>query len=48
MIDISLREDQKSMIELARDFAAKEIRPVALEYDRDGTYPERSSRRHMN
>ena len=40
MIDFSLREDQKSLLEMTRDFAAKEIKPVALEYDRHGTYPD--------
>ena len=40
MIDFSLTGDQKRLLELARDFSAKEIEPVALEYDRDGTYPE--------
>ncbi len=40
MIDFSLTSDQKRLLELARDFSEKEIRPVALEYDRDGTYPE--------
>ena len=40
MIDFSLSDYQKSVLELARDFSANEIRPVALEFDRDGTYPE--------
>lgn len=40
MIDFSLSDEQKSFLELAKDFSAKEIRPVALEYDREGTYPE--------
>jgi len=40
MIDFSLSDEQKQILEVARDFSAKEIRPVALEYDRDGTYPE--------
>ncbi len=40
MIDFSLTEEQKRMLELTREFSEKEIRPVALEYDRDGTYPE--------
>jgi len=40
MIDFSLDSQQKALLETARDFAAKEIRPVAVEYDRDGTYPE--------
>ena len=40
MIDFSLTEDQKRLLKTAREFSAKEIEPVALEYDRDGTYPE--------
>lgn len=28
------------MLNLAKDFAEKEIRPVAIEYDREGAYPE--------
>jgi len=40
MIDFSLNEEQKQVLETARGFSAKEIRPVALDYDREGTYPE--------
>ena len=40
MIDFSLNSQQKAPLEMARDFAAREIKPVAIEYDRDGTYPE--------
>ncbi len=40
MIDFSLTDDQKKMLEVTREFSATEIRPVAVEYDRDGTYPE--------
>jgi acyl-CoA dehydrogenase len=40
MIDFSLNSDHKRILALARDFATREIRPVAMEYDRDGTYPE--------
>ena len=40
MIDFSLSKEQRSILETARNFAAKEINPVAIEYDRDGTYPE--------
>jgi len=39
MIDFSLTEEQKKLLEMTREFSAKEIRPVALDYDRDGTYP---------
>jgi acyl-CoA dehydrogenase len=39
MIDFTLTEEQRAMREVAHDFAAKEIRPVAWEYDRDATFP---------
>ncbi|HEV2059093.1 MAG TPA: acyl-CoA dehydrogenase family protein [Solirubrobacteraceae bacterium] len=39
MVDFSLTDEQKSLRELAHEFAAKEIRPVAWELDRDGTWP---------
>jgi acyl-CoA dehydrogenase len=40
MIDFSLTDDQRKMLEVTREFSANEIRPVAVDYDRDGTYPE--------
>jgi acyl-CoA dehydrogenase len=40
MIDFSLTDEQKSVLNEAREFAASEIRPVANQFDRDGTYPE--------
>ena len=40
MIDFSLNEEQKSILNLARKFGKDRIRQVAIEYDRDGTYPE--------
>ena len=40
MIDFSLTREQKQMLESAKEFAASEIKPVAMEFDRDGTYPE--------
>ena len=40
MIDFTLTDEQRNLRELAHDFAVKEIRPVAWEYDRDGTWPE--------
>jgi acyl-CoA dehydrogenase len=39
MIDFTLTEEQHALRELAHDFAEKEIRPVAWEYDQDGTWP---------
>lgn len=40
MIDFSLTPEQKRFVELAREFSAREIRPVALAYDAESTYPE--------
>jgi acyl-CoA dehydrogenase len=40
MIDFSLTREQKMVLETARDFSASEIEPVALDYDKDGNYPE--------
>src|SRR5947209_2047694 len=39
VVDFTLTDEQKSMREMAHEFAEKEIRPVAWEYDRDGTWP---------
>src|SRR3954449_6903478 len=40
MVDFTLTDEQKSLREMAHDFAANEIRPVAWEYDKEGTWPE--------
>ena len=40
MVDFTLTDEQKALRELAHDFAEKEIRPVAWDYDRDGTWPQ--------
>jgi acyl-CoA dehydrogenase len=40
VVDFTLTDEQKSIRELAHDFAQKEIRPVAWEYDKDGTWPQ--------
>ena len=40
MVDFTLTDEQKALREMAHDFADKEIRPVAWEYDKDGTWPE--------
>ena len=40
MVDFTLTDEQKHMREMAHDFAEKEIRPVAWDYDRDGTWPQ--------
>ncbi len=39
MVDFTLTDEQKSMREMAHEFAEKEIRPVAWEFDRDATWP---------
>ncbi|HEY6399665.1 MAG TPA: acyl-CoA dehydrogenase family protein [Solirubrobacteraceae bacterium] len=39
MVDFTLTDEQKSMREMAHEFAVKEIRPVAWEFDRDATWP---------
>jgi acyl-CoA dehydrogenase len=40
MIALSLTEERLALRELAHDFAEKEIRPVAWDYDRDSTWPQ--------
>ena len=40
MVDFSLTDEQQALREMAHDFAEKEIRPVAWEFDVDGTWPQ--------
>jgi acyl-CoA dehydrogenase len=40
VVDFTLTDEQKALRELAHDFAEKEIRPVAWELDKDGTFPQ--------
>ena len=40
MVDFTLTDEQNALREMAHDFAEKEIRPVAWEFDRDGTWPQ--------
>ncbi len=40
MVDFTLSEEQVNLREMARDFVSREIRPVAWNYDRDGTWPQ--------
>ena len=40
MVDFTLTDEQKDMRELARNFATREIRSVAWDYDRDSTWPQ--------
>jgi len=39
VVDFTLTDEQKSLRELAHDFAEKEIRTVAWEHDKDGSWP---------
>ncbi|HEX5927452.1 MAG TPA: acyl-CoA dehydrogenase family protein [Baekduia sp.] len=39
MVDFTLSDEQKNLRELAHDFAEKEIRSVAWEHDKDGSWP---------
>ncbi|NVM26876.1 MAG: acyl-CoA dehydrogenase family protein [Desulfobacterales bacterium] len=38
-MDFNLSEEQRALQELARDFAQKEIAPVALQYDKEPAFP---------
>jgi acyl-CoA dehydrogenase len=40
MVDFTLTAEQQDMREMALDFAEKEFRPVAWDYDRDATWPQ--------
>ena len=40
MVDFTLTDEQKDLRELAHNFAEKEIRTVAWEYDKEGTWPQ--------
>jgi acyl-CoA dehydrogenase len=40
VVDFTLTDEQKNLRDLAHDFAEKEIRPVAWEYDKDGDWPQ--------
>jgi acyl-CoA dehydrogenase len=40
VIDFTLTDEQLAIQEMAHDFAEKEMRPVAWDYDRDGTWPQ--------
>ncbi len=39
-MDFTLTDEQKDMREMAHNFAEKEMRPVAWEHDKDGSWPE--------
>jgi acyl-CoA dehydrogenase len=40
VIDFTLNDEQLAIREMAHDFAEKEMRPVAWDYDRDATWPQ--------
>jgi len=40
LVDLTLTDEQKDLREMAHNFAEKEIRKVAWEYDRDATWPQ--------
>jgi len=40
VVDFTLTDEQRALREMAHDFAEKEMRPVAWEYDRDAAWPE--------
>ena len=40
MVDFTLTDEQKALRDMAHDFAEKEIRPVAWQYDEHGTWPQ--------
>jgi acyl-CoA dehydrogenase len=39
VVEFTLNDEQLALRDLAHDFAEKEIRPVAWDYDRDSTFP---------
>jgi acyl-CoA dehydrogenase len=40
LVDLTLTDEQKDLREMAHNFADKEIRSVAWDYDRDATWPQ--------
>src|SRR5438552_17064066 len=40
MVDFTLTDEQRSLREMAHDFAVGEIRPVAWDYDREAAWPQ--------
>jgi acyl-CoA dehydrogenase len=40
LVDFTLTDEQKDLREMAHNFAEKEIRPVAWDFDRDATWPQ--------
>ncbi|HTY78376.1 MAG TPA: acyl-CoA dehydrogenase [Candidatus Bathyarchaeia archaeon] len=44
-MDIELTDEQRMIQQVARDFAEKEVRPIAAEIDRDARFPHETVRR---
>jgi acyl-CoA dehydrogenase len=40
VVDFTLTDEQKALRAMAHDFAAREMRPVAAEHDREGSWPQ--------
>ena len=40
MVDLTLTDEQKDLRELAHSFAEKDIRKVAWDFDKEGTWPQ--------
>ena len=40
MVEFTLTDEQKDLQEMAHNFAENEMRPVAWEYDKEGTWPQ--------
>ena len=38
-MDALLRQEEKEMVELFRQFAEKEVRPISAKYDEKGEFP---------
>jgi acyl-CoA dehydrogenase len=45
VVDLTLTDEQKDLRELAHSFAEKDIRAVAWEHDKDGSFPEATLRK---
>ena len=39
MIDYSLNESQRKLVQMVRDFCVREVKPHAMEWDRDERFP---------
>jgi len=39
MIDFELNESQRKLVSMVRDFCVREVKPHAMEWDRDERFP---------